>query len=389
MAALIILSVKGTSYAQPLVLLGFGKPSYQLKEEKNLPHRHVVHLDEKRNIMDIRMRGLFEYSYIKNIDSILKVFMQDIEFYKDSLDGIGSGNMRIAATYLPDDYAPRFRFKTYESDGQYFVKKDGETSFLKTKQDTIHISIVFEVPDSADRKIFRWRRYAHTHIYFYLNKYTDIETYVKEGNLQQYIDTMKQAALRETKGKRQIFTTLIYNPFLRNENVKLFVFKHRHLVDNSLNQLYPGNKYFTKVSFNGNMGVGIVRGQLAPMADMGFEYRSYWTQGKKECSIFGIFASPYFLFEKSTEGTYHTYNNWFVNAEFGTAGVKGDIELLNLQRFTIGGGYLLNPDGIHFQNTTIKVFSNITLNKGITVSPEVIATNNFKNIFPGITVKVF
>jgi hypothetical protein len=36
-----------------------------------------------------------------------------------------------------------------------------------------------------------------------------------------------------------------------------------------------------------------------------------------------------------------------------------------------------------------KICLNMTLPCGMTLSPEVIFTNNFRNIFPGITVKVF
>jgi hypothetical protein len=77
-----------------------------------------------------------------------------------------------------------------------------------------------------------------------------------------------------------------------------------------------------------------------------------------------------------------------VNAEIGS---EYDNKTFGVQsrRASIGCGYLFGPKGGYFQNTTFKVFTSIEVFQKVTLSPEVIITNNFKQVFPGFTVKVF
>jgi hypothetical protein len=63
----------------------------------------------------------------------------------------------------------------------------------------------------------------------------------------------------------------------------------------------------------------------------------------------------------------------------------GDGENMNF-----GVGYLFARSGGYFKGVTTKVFFNITLmKKGLTLSPELIITNDFREVFPGLTLKVF
>jgi hypothetical protein len=69
----------------------------------------------------------------------------------------------------------------------------------------------------------------------------------------------------------------------------------------------------------------------------------------------------------------------FVNADIG-----------EMEGMNFGVGYLFARSGDYFKGVTTKGFFNITLmKKGLTLSPELIFTNDFREVFPGLTLKVF
>lgn len=90
-------------------------------------------------------------------------------------------------------------------------------------------------------------------------------------------------------------------------------------------------------------------------------------------------TSSYSLFEKTATGAYEILPNNFVNLSYGE---NNDV--------SAGVSYLYWRDGNYFKGLTTKLFFNVTLlKKGLTLSPEVIFTDDFKQIFPGLTLKVF
>lgn len=93
-------------------------------------------------------------------------------------------------------------------------------------------------------------------------------------------------------------------------------------------------------------------------------------------------TTPYFFFDKNMQGSTTVQDNWFVNMEGGTESED------HKKRVSIGAGYLYAEKGAYFQKTTIKAFASMRVNKYFTVAPEFICNNNFKQIFPGITVKM-
>ena len=81
-------------------------------------------------------------------------------------------------------------------------------------------------------------------------------------------------------------------------------------------------------------------------------------------------------------------DNWFVNATIGS------VEEHNVagwfgKESTIGLGYLVFEKGGYFKNITFKVFTDLKITNWVTVVPEAIFSNDLKQIFPGITIKVF
>ena len=51
-------------------------------------------------------------------------------------------------------------------------------------------------------------------------------------------------------------------------------------------------------------------------------------------------------------------------------------------------GYLINPNDTFYREKTIKMSAHKKLGKHLKVGPEIIFTNNFKNIIPGLSVQI-
>jgi hypothetical protein len=138
-----------------------------------------------------------------------------------------------------------------------------------------------------------------------------------------------------------------------------------------------------------NIGGALVANTLAPYADLGIQWnRVFSTVPYYNYNIFRVFASSYYLFDKAANGDLSVRDNWFINALIGSIYPTGQEGWLG-NEVCVGAGWLFRQSGSCFRNTTVKVFTEIKLNDGISLQPEVIATSNFTQFFPGITLKVF
>lgn len=352
-----------------------------------ISHRHIVFL-ENDNKMIIEMATPDDYDVLADIEKLLKKFREDLAFYKDSLDNLGTDNIRIDyQTSVPTSNV-KFRFKRYAANGDMYIKDNNEVSQLKMTQDTIHIKINKVLPDTSLYK----RVYSPSRsvlITFLLNNYTDIDDIIAEKDLLQHaIDTMATVVRSRKKRWEWIGSTIFYHPYIKNAQ-KLWMYDYLAEVIFDMPVLDDYQKH-NKVTANLNIGASLLRNKIAPIADAGIEYRRYWQKNRNNYQIFGVYTQPYFLFNKGGDGKFHTYVNWFINAEIGESddGNNKVAYYTGSRTTTIGLGYLVNPDGVYFQNITMKAFINITFRNGITVSPEVIATDNFKSVYPSLSVKI-
>src|SRR6185369_8920257 len=86
----------------------------------------------------IELNNPAQYDELKNLDAVLKTFMQEIAFYKDSLEN-GSGSVRI--DYALDEAYPfsKIRFIKHPADGDVFMNRHNDIARLKLEQDTVRI----------------------------------------------------------------------------------------------------------------------------------------------------------------------------------------------------------------------------------------------------------
>jgi hypothetical protein len=339
--------------------------------------------------MVVEANNLNDFEVLKHLDSVLLNFKKDIAFYKDSLDDGNGGHVRIDYV-LSSEYAfKKIRFKKYAPDGNIFIERDGDVSKLKLDQDTVRL--IFERENSApsSQTGFTIKGKYLVQVSFYMDNYTDIDKIIADKTILRHtIDTLE--VLQTTHGTKVnpylSSMSVVYQPYDDDNHYKVY---HYLIKDETTPYMHvsQGNA----MTVNVNVGVGLIRNTFAPTADLGLEFRKYMRMydNGKSYTLGGVYASPYFFFDKNADGSYHTYDNWFVNAYIGSAYQNENIQGLRTQSLSVGLGYLVAQKGGYFKNTTMKAFFNLQLSKGVTISPELIATDNFKQIFPGLTLKVF
>ena len=390
---LIAISLQGRLYAQTDHTSAYSKFMLRSKIEQtfNLDGRFFrirdfVTLKEGRMILDLYK--VSDYESFKNLDSILTVFRKDVAFYKDSLDANLTGGMRIDYV-LSDDYSfKKIRFKRHNGDGEIFMNKDGEIARLKFEQDTIRIIIQKSMPGIARHKSQPCDVPYSVQATFILGNYYDIDRVIGDKVLAGIIDTLEKSSQpKKTKKKYyQLPFTIVYNPYY---NGKSGLDRIEWLMNNEYDHFgLPHKPRF--LSVNATIGVGLVRNTVTPTADIGIQYNKYWYPDMH--NLFRLSVSPYCFFDKDAQGNFILNDNWFINADIGSSydnGQTGYVGGWFGKECTFGVGYLFAGKGGYFKNSTFKLFTDVMQIRGITIVPEFIFTNDFKQIFPGITVKVF
>jgi hypothetical protein len=348
-------------------------------------HLHTAHL-LKNEKMILELIDITDYDMFQGLDSILTGLMQDIRFYKDSLPATGS--VRIDYMLTEGSGQKMMRFKRYSPKGDLFVMQNNETAGLKLDQDTIHIIL--------KKKLNNKGNYAHFYewpvqVTFCLNNYTDIDTLLRDkGLITAIVDTLskvipppKTNPERNSSFARPAQSTVDYYPYNKENKIQ----KTNYLVTaGEWPLLLPPKK--TTIKVNAKIGAGLTMNTLTPMADIGLQYNRLWGWGSKDYSIFRLSATPYFFFNKDAGENMVMNDNWFVNAAIGSIYEAADPMWVG-DEHTIGVGYLVSQKGGYFKNITFKVFTDLRIMNGITIVPEAIFTNNCKQIFPGITLKIF
>jgi len=387
LSGLMLISLQAKLCAQTAYLDDYSKRMSRSKTEQTfnaydglINIRSYVVLKEGSMILEVNDER--DYAAIKNLDSILANVKKDIAFYKDSLDGNPTGNMRI--DYVLNEEYPfkKIRFKRYNADGASFLNRDGEVSRLKFEQDTVRIIIHKLMPGLGKGKNGPCQVAFAIQATFILGNYYDIDKVLADKVLNSVVDTLEKASHVERQPRfnhKQM--TLQYNPYYSGPGRFL---KTDFLVNSEFAVRHNYQK--PRISFNPQFGAGLVRNTLTPVADVGFQYNRYWNNFK-ERNIYRLSGTGYYFFEKDESGNYRVHDNWFINATIGSISERVDPGWYGREA-SVGVGYLVSQKGNYFKNNAMRIFTHIMIVRGVSVVPEVIFNNNFKEIFPGITIKI-
>jgi hypothetical protein len=390
-AALIVISLQGSLYAQDDNESSYYKLMNRSKTEQTfnlwpsmVGIRAFVVLNEGRLILDLSR--LDDFENFRSLDSVLVSLRKDIAFYKDSLDAFPASGWRIDYVLNTEYSSKKIRFIKHESAGNSFLNREGDISRLKFEQDTVRIIIQKSMPGIGNKTNPCMIPYS-IQATFVLGNYYDIDKIVSSRELAGIIDTLQATA--ETKKKQKYYflkpITIVYNPYFNGpQRLK----KYNDLLNNEYSMHgTSGISGNSRISFNPQFGAGIMRNNFVPVADVAFAYNRYWNN-YKDRNIFKISGTGYYFFDKDEKGNFIINDNWFISATIGSIYSRAN-EGWYGRECTIGAGYLVSRKGNYFKNNTFRVFTDIMIVKGVSLVPEVIVTDNFKQIFPGLTLKVF
>ena len=390
-AALLSMSLSGKLFAQR-----FKSPAEHNYTTQYLFQsiRDFVSLPYGSIVFDLRNKD--DYGRIRNLDSVLALLQSDIAFYRDSLDANATGGYRI--DYSLNDKGRQIRFKHYSYDGDLYTAGNGGTSRLKVDQDTIKIwfSVAkepyvkrirgsYERGMAASRGLISGDTMRITPRYdivvtFALNSYKDISKLrAEKDKLLHIIDTLEGTIPPRTVKKPSS------NPRSSYYNPSIGEFRQYRGMAKTHTDIYRHADMFT---INVAGGISAVRNTIAPFSEVVFSLNlSRELANYSYYHVFNLVAQPLFFFDKDAAGNHYIYDNWFINAEFGEE--ERDRKKDNFPNMSMGVGYLAFKKGDYFKGNTFKFYLSITNVKGIlTYSPELIFTNDFKQIFPALSVKV-
>jgi len=343
--------------------------------------------------MIVELVNAEQYKELVNINEVISKMMREISFYKDSLEN-GISSVRI--DYAIDEEYPfnKIRFARHAADGDIFMTRTDEVSHLKLDQDTIRIYVRHKPLKQAYGNGRRYPMYAYNfyQVTFCLNNYTDLAKIAGDtAMLRHTLDTLYTTKRRSTLANPHVNpSSSRYNPYATQTNVKprwvslsnVRFKQYGGLVESDNARNWEVLHRTDVLTSTGNLGMGLVRNTFAPYAEVGM---AIVTHGKLRPGVdvpsktFGLSIASYFMFERNATGNYDLYANNFVNAYASVA-----------QDMTLGLGYLYWQQGGYFTGNTFKLLLNVKLlKKGLTLSPEIIVTDNFNQIFPGLTLKVF
>ncbi len=350
--------------------------------------RDFVRLPTGKLILEMNNMG--DWDRIAHLDSILVELKRDVAFYKDSLAHF-SGNVRIDYALAQKAEYKQIRFLKHDPNGAIFVNKYGIVAPLKMEQDTVRVIIKMngeEIPRKIKPKgspVINTTLKTQYQITctFCLNNYTDIDKFfASREELTHILDTLRTTRYkRSAKDAQRNPSSTVYKPMSQYDRLDRYNF----LVKSDVSKRWRNVKNNDMLVLDGHIGAGLVMNTLAPMAELGMSLKR--DRGDKDYVEGGFSLSSYYFFEKNPAGASFIKDNWFLNGEVGLS--FEDSKKGKYSRLTGGAGFLIRQQGDYFKGPTFKVFTNIQLKNTITISPELIITNNLRQVFPGITVKVF
>ena len=344
--------------------------------ELSINHRHKIWFGNG-NIMAVELKEHNGYANLADLETLLAQAKQDLEFVNDTIATCPECNYRI--DYLLNaNNVKMYRVQKFQPKGTFLFEQNGtERKPFKSERDTFRIL-------GMDKD--GYRSYQIT---FLLKRFSEMESILSQkGKINSIIDTFSKVSAPKYKSDRRYpwanVSTILMHTNLRDTGIMEVLYSH------SINRDGLDRLSF-KSAFNvqANIGVGFVRDRLAPVVEGGFTYALPKNRSSPISTIIGLYVSGYFVFDRNADGKFVTRDNWFLNAEFGNEGESEFINALKTSRLTLGIGYLISQKGNYFTENTMKAFMNIRLRNGITVSPEIIVSDHFKSVFPGLTVKIF
>lgn len=329
-----------------------------------LNRRFTVDLG-KGNKMQVELSDIADLDRFTNIDSMLRVFLQDIIPFKDSLsDELSSKRI----DYVTDELGrKKIRIQLFKPKGSSFLLQPGNVAALKLEQDTVNfMGTKLYTERSSLLKPFSEIRYYR--LSFFVNQLSDLNNYLDAG-LNEKINSIK-----------------------KNENARWIKDKEgRWHIKNGDQAIYSNHQPAGWMAGTGDyltsrwsVNIQNYKNYFVPSLSLGVAVVFNNGNIKKDL---GLLWEPNFFFAKNAEGKLQTFRNDFITLTYGQARVKRtgpEKEASYLTVFSLG--YLARRKGNYFEKNTWRVGAGqVSLFTGkVKIEPIFYFNDLFKGVTPGL-----
>jgi hypothetical protein len=356
---MLAISITGTCFAQADAGFTNTDRTFQLSPQY-FKRKFIIDLG-KENKLQIELYDMADLALFDNMDSVLRVFLKDIEPLKDSLaDELTSKRI----DYLTDSMGrKKILIQQFRQKGSSYLVNHGDVAALKLEQDTINfVGAVPYIAKYTLRKAFRDTRYYK--LSFMINNISDLSNYI-DGKLSEKIIGLQKN---------------VNNPWMSADNGMYINIDKTVKARQPRGYIGAGDFLELHISVNAQN----YKNYFVPSVSLGASLVLSKNNFKRDI---GLFWEPNFFFAKNAQGNLQTYRNDFLTLTFGQGPVKDNDprkESAFLTVFSVG--YLITHKGDIMDKQTIRLGAGqISLFEGKTkIEPAIYFTNLFKNVTPGI-----
>lgn len=336
----------------------FEVPSYIV-----INRRFYVALDHG-NRVKIEITDINDLEKIKNVDSLIQVFINDVSNLKDSLsDPLAAKRI----DYMTDESGrKRIRIQQFPAQASSFVLgREGELASLRTAQDTLHMIGVITNPLPAQEKISKHHpRYYH--LTFYLNNINELGAYM-DGRLNTKINTIQQHV---------------------NGRWPLVLGSGSHFMKTDRSIVADRPRGFTAMGdyVSGFISINLqnYKNYFVPSFSLGV-VGTFVNREKSFKWEPGLLWEPHFFFGKDAQDKLHTYRNDFLTLVYAQGGITNHDPTKDFSfsaNFSLG--YLIHREGEFIEKNTFRLGAGKLKLSKITVEPVMYFNNFFRGVTPGV-----
>ncbi len=340
--------------------------AFEVPENIIMNRRFYIDL-EKGNKLTIEVTDITDLQRIANIDSILKVFANDLTPLKDSLsDPLTSKRI----DYVTDAQGrKKVRILKYASKGDNYLLNNGELSSLKINQDTINIIGVISNPPKPKQKI-SLQNPRYYHLVFYLNNFNELADYMN-GTLIQKISTIQN----KVNGRW---------PILKGGGSHYLKPDKSIVADKPKGFTPSGTGDF--LAAQATVNIQNYKAYFVPSFSLGLQL----TLTNRERTFKwepGLYWEPHFFFSKDAQGKLRTYRNDFLTLTYGQGGTTDHDPRKDFSFSAVFSlGYLIHQSGEFIEEGTFRFGAGKLKLHKTTIEPSIYFDHFFKGVTPGIRI---
>lgn len=328
-----------------------------------LKHRFIITL-ENGNIVMVQISLKEQFDMFLNTDSLVKAVAADLLPLKDSFaNELTNKKVDRVISY---DNRTRIRYKEHEPKGTSFVTlKDGLTP-MKIEQDTLIIVGYTKRPETLKWPRDLWMPYKITIL---INNITQLEK-IADGTLNKLMQEIKtdwdNSKNWKDKGTISRGVYASYNLTYPAANVKLRT------------TFYP--KRLTVAPYV-QIGIQNIGNILATSAGVGIMVQQRASASSKIAAY--LFWEPYFFFDRKIDGHLKMRRSDFITLQYVSSYTYTSTKKVEFnQSFSLS--YLTHRSGTYFYDNTFKVGLPGAKYDAVSLRPEFIFNDLFKNFQPGL-----